>query len=70
MMGAATASAGESARPDNPSGFGQTAKVEAPVGELARTSAHNDWGPGAGAEVRMFREMNASMPHPQGTNQE
>jgi hypothetical protein len=66
MLAAPVAQA-EGARPDNPSGFGQTAKAEAALGlinDLAVSSAHNGDTPGASAEVHMFRAMNDSLPNP------
>jgi hypothetical protein len=66
-MLAAPAVRAEGARPENPSGFGQTAKAEAALGlinELAVSSAHNGDRPGASAEVQMFRAMNDSLPNP------
>ena len=68
-MLAVPAAAGESARPDNPSGYGQAAATDAHsatgfVGDLAQGLAHNDFGNGAGTEVHMFHEMNDSVPNP------
>jgi len=57
-----TAAFAYGAKPANPSGFGQTAKTEVPLGSLASEAATNDDGPGASNEVGEARGFTGSTP--------